>query len=52
METYTYNWLRAYKWRKAWSNGMMTMSNGVKISWRNFNALIKLGVDMYKYDED
>ena len=52
METYTCMKYADLRFPKAWGNGMLTMRNGIRISWRNFWGLIESGIDMFAYDDN
>ena len=52
MEIYTCTKYSDLRFPKAWGNGMLTMRNGIRISWRNFWALHTSGIDMFQYDEE
>ena len=52
MEVYTCTKYSDLRFPKAWGNGMLTMRNGMLISFRNFWALYESGIDMFQYEED
>lgn len=52
MEVYTCTKYSDLRFPKAWGNGMLTMRNGIRISWRNFWALHNSGIDMFQYDTE
>ena len=52
MEIYTCTKYSDLRFPKAWSNSMLTMRNGMLISFRNFWALYESGIDMFQYEED